>query len=85
VCPTYRLEAVEAGRGVWSTNDGNASSRINWLPLIGQRLETYADVLNVLALRTTTGVTENDGPAWGSPNGSRMGPLTVRLGVNFRY
>jgi hypothetical protein len=62
----------------------NVSLRINWLPLIGQRLETYADVLNVLALRTTTGVSENDGPAWGSPT-SRTGPMAVRLGVNFRY
>jgi hypothetical protein len=67
------------------TQSLNLSLRLNWLPLIGHRLETYIDILNVLALRTTTGVVEQDGPAWGSPTGSRMAPLQVRLGVNFRY
>lgn len=57
---------------------------MNWLPVIRQRLETYVDVLNVLALRTVNGVTENDGPAFGAPT-SRRGPMYVRLGVNFRY
>jgi hypothetical protein len=62
----------------------NASIRVNWLPLIGQRLETYADVLNIMALRTVTAVSQNDGPAFGTPT-DRKGPFTVRLGLNYRY
>jgi hypothetical protein len=63
----------------------NLQVRINWLPLIGQRFDTYIDWLNVLALRTQTGVNENDGPAWGTPNGNRMGPMFIRFGINYRY
>jgi hypothetical protein len=63
----------------------NVQVRVNWMPLIGQRLDTFVDMLNVLALRTQTGVNESDGPAWGSPNGSRMSPMQVRLGLNYRY
>ena len=62
----------------------NLHLQVNWLPIIRQRFDTYVDVLNVLALRTTNGVTENDGPAFGAPTG-RKGPMFVRLGVNFRY
>jgi hypothetical protein len=62
----------------------NLHLQVNWLPIIRQRFDTYVDVLNVLALRSTYGVTENDGPAFGAPTG-RKGPMFVRLGVNFRY
>jgi hypothetical protein len=62
----------------------NVQVRVSLLPLTGQRLDLYADVLNVLALRTVTGVTENDGPAFGQPSG-RSGPFRIRLGLNYRY
>ena len=53
--------------------------RFNLLPFIKQRLDLYVDVLNVLALRTTTGVTQNEGPTFGLPTG-RTGPMRIRLG-----
>ena len=62
----------------------NAQVRINWLPLIGKRLDTYIDCLNVLALRTTTGVQAQDGPLWGAPTG-RFETTRIRLGLNYRY
>ena len=42
------------------------------------------DVINVLALRTTTTVIENEGPTWSSPN-ARMPPMRMRLGVRYRF
>jgi hypothetical protein len=35
-------------------------------------------------LRTVTGVTENDGAAFGLPSG-RSAPFRIRLGLNSRY
>ena len=47
--------------------------RTNWLPLIGYSFETYADILNVLALRTTTAVVETEPPSGGlQPDGLRL-------------
>jgi hypothetical protein len=63
----------------------NVQVRANLMPIIKQRLELYVDVLNVLALRTVTGVTENDGPLFGTPTSSRSGPFRIRLGLNYRY
>ena len=62
----------------------NAQVAFNFLPLIGQNLETFVDVLNVLALRTTTAVEEDDGPLWGIQRG-RMPPLRIRFGLRYRY
>jgi hypothetical protein len=62
----------------------NVQLRFNLLPILRQRLDFYVDVLNVLASRTTTGVTENDGPNYGLPSG-RSGPFRIRLGMNYRY
>jgi hypothetical protein len=56
----------------------------NFEPLIGQHLETYVDVLNALGLRTTTAVTENDGPSFGQPS-ARMAPFHIRFGLRYRY
>jgi hypothetical protein len=58
--------------------------RANWKPLLGINLETYADILNALALRTTTAVIEQDGPTWGSPI-DRMPPFRMRLGARFKW
>jgi hypothetical protein len=62
----------------------NAQFAFNFQPLIGARLEAYVDVLNVLGLRTTTAVTENDGPSFGQPS-ARLAPLHIRLGARYRY
>ena len=63
----------------------NIQARINWRPLIGVDLETYADVLNALALRTNTGVIQDEGPFFGQPTSDRLAPFRLRLGVNFRW
>jgi hypothetical protein len=62
----------------------NAQVAVNFLPLIGQNLETFVDVLNVLGLRTTTSVEEDDGPLFGIGRG-RMSPLRIRFGLRYRY
>jgi hypothetical protein len=65
-------------------HDLNVQLRLNWQPLINQRLETFVDVLNVLATRTTTGVAQNDGQDFGVLR-ARMAPFRIRLGVMYRY
>ena len=62
----------------------NLQTRLNLLPLIGQRLELYVDVLNILALRTPTGIEDQDGIAFGRTTG-RQGPFRIRLGLNYKY
>jgi hypothetical protein len=62
----------------------SAQVAFNWQPLIGIRLETFVDVLNVMGLRTVTSVTEQDGPSFGAPS-ARMAPLRIRLGARYRY
>lgn len=47
-------------------------------------IEAYADVLNLLALRTTTSLVETDGPTWSQPQG-RLDPFRLRIGLRFRY
>jgi hypothetical protein len=62
----------------------NIQTRINWKPLLGIQLETYVDILNALALRTTTAVQQNDGPDWGSMQ-TRLDPFRLRIGFRYRY
>jgi hypothetical protein len=62
----------------------NVQVRATLLPFIKQRLDVYVDVLNVLALRTATSVTQNEGPAFGLP-GNRSAPFRIRLGLNYKY
>jgi hypothetical protein len=62
----------------------NIQTRINWKPLLGIQLETYVDILNALALRTTTSVQQNDGADWGSPQ-TRLDPFRLRVGFRYRY
>jgi hypothetical protein len=64
--------------------DFNAQVRLNLKPLIGQALDFYVDILNVLALRTTTGYGEEDGRDFGVVR-NRQGPFRIRLGLNYRY
>ncbi len=61
----------------------NLQARLNLRPLTGVNGDLFVDVLNLFALRTTTRVVQEDGPAWGQPD-RRMDPLTVRLGFRLR-
>jgi phage gpG-like protein len=64
----------------------NAQLAVNFMPLIGQNLEVFADALNVLGLRTTNTVEENDGPSFGTTTqGGRELGLRVRFGMRYRY
>jgi hypothetical protein len=58
--------------------------RFNLRPIIKQNLELWANVFNLLALRTTLSVIEEDGPFWGRTLG-RMQPTYARLGVRYRF
>jgi hypothetical protein len=64
--------------------DLNTQIRFSLLPLLGQDLKLYANVLNVLALRTTTQVVQNDTPEFGTMS-NRMPPFRVRVGLEYRY
>jgi hypothetical protein len=64
--------------------DVNVQLRVNLLPLTGQKLDLYVDVLNVLALRTTLLVGQEDGRDFDVVR-TRLEPLRIRLGVNYRY
>jgi hypothetical protein len=64
--------------------DFNAQVRLNLFPVIGERLDLYVDVLNVLALRTPTSYGQEDGRDYGIVRG-RQGPFRIRLGLNYRY
>jgi hypothetical protein len=65
-------------------HDISAQLRVSLAQLTGQKLELYANVLNVLGLRTTTSVVQNDTADFGTSAG-RMAPFRVRLGFNYRY
>jgi hypothetical protein len=62
----------------------NAQVALNLQPFIGLRLDTFVDVLNVLALRTTTSVAENDGQDFGIPRNREL-PFRFRVGLRYRY
>jgi hypothetical protein len=66
----------------------NAQVVFNWLPFIGQRLETFVDVLNVLGQRTITAVGENDNQTPFTEFGTlrtRQEPFRIRFGLRYRY
>jgi Carboxypeptidase regulatory-like domain len=62
----------------------NMQLRANLKPFTGLNLDMYADFLNVLSMRTTTGVVTEDGPNFGSPTG-QLEPFRTRIGMRFRY
>ncbi len=62
----------------------NLQARFNLKPLIGQNVQVFADIFNVLALRTTTDYIEQDGPFWGQPAG-RLPPTSARMGLEYRF
>jgi hypothetical protein len=64
--------------------DINAQVRVSLKPLIRQDLKLYANVLNILAIRTTTAVVQNDAFDFGTMTG-RFAPFRVRIGLEYRY
>jgi hypothetical protein len=62
----------------------NVQLRANLKPFTGLNLDVYADFLNVLSMRTVTGVVTDDGPSFGLPTG-QLEPFRTRLGLRFRY
>jgi hypothetical protein len=62
----------------------NVQLAVNLQPVTGTRLEVFVDLLNLLALRTTTAVAENDGQDFGVAR-DRDGPLRFRLGLRYRH
>ena len=62
----------------------NLQTRVNLFPLIGHRLDFYVDVLNLLALRTVTGVGSNDAQNFSQPT-EWAAPFRIRLGLNYKY
>jgi hypothetical protein len=62
----------------------NLQARANLRPLIKQNISVWVDLDNLLALRTHTGVIQQDGPFWGRPQG-RLPPMSARLGLQFRF
>jgi hypothetical protein len=62
----------------------NVQVRANLQPVLGHNLDLFADVINVMALRTTTAVYVEDGPLFGQPS-ARLDPFRVRLGLRYRY
>ena len=62
----------------------NVQLSFNFQPLLGIRLESFVDVLNVLALRTTTSVGEINGQDFGVTR-DREQPFRFRLGLRYQY
>jgi hypothetical protein len=62
----------------------NVQTRLSLLPLIGHKLDFYVDVTNILGLRTATAFGTNDGQDFGVER-AWMPPLSLRLGLNYRY
>jgi hypothetical protein len=59
-------------------------SRLNWKFLLKVNFETYVDVINLLAQRTTIGVQQNDGIDFGTQT-DRQGPFRLRIGARYRW
>jgi hypothetical protein len=64
--------------------EANFQARFNLMPLLGQRLDLYADVLNVLALRTATAVGQNEGQDFAVER-SWLDPFRVRIGLDYKF
>jgi hypothetical protein len=62
----------------------NFQLRANLLPVTHVNLDVFADVINVMALRTTTAVYAEDGPLFGQTS-ARLDPFRIRLGARYRY
>jgi hypothetical protein len=62
----------------------DVQARFSLLRWVHQPLDIFADVQNILGLRTTTSVFERDGSFWGRPIG-RLPPTSARIGIQYKY
>ena len=82
--PTSTIPADDRGLRLPDIQKLNFQLRANLLPLTGVNLEMFADIINVMALRTTTAVYVEDGPLFGQTS-ARLDPFRIRLGARYRY
>jgi hypothetical protein len=54
------------------------------LPLTGQNIESYVDILNLLNTRPVTAVTVEDGPNFGTPK-TLATAMLLRLGARYKF
>ncbi len=62
----------------------NVQLRANLKPITGTNLEAYVDVLNVLALRTVTGVETQDTPLFQQATGY-LPAMNLRIGARYKF
>jgi hypothetical protein len=62
----------------------NLQFRANLMPVLKVNLEVFADIINILGLRTATAVYVENGASFGQPS-AFLDPFRVRLGMRFRY
>jgi hypothetical protein len=62
----------------------DVQARVSLLRWVHQPLDIFCDVRNLLGLRTTTSVFEQDGQFWGRPT-ARLPPTRARLGIEYKY
>jgi hypothetical protein len=65
-------------------NSLDVQARMSLFPFIRQYVDIFFDLQNLLGLRTTTSVIEQDGPFFARPVG-RMPPMNARLGLQYRF
>jgi hypothetical protein len=63
----------------------NLQVRVNLRPLIGQQVEVFGDLFNMLALRTTTDVIEADVDGFFGVGIARLPPMSLRFGLRYRF
>ncbi len=59
-------------------------ARFSLRQLTKQNIDLFVDILNIMALRTTTDVIETDGPFWSRP-ARRLPPTRARFGLRYRF
>ncbi len=62
----------------------NVQLRANLKPITGVNFEAYVDVLNVLSLRTVTGVETQDTPLFQQATGY-LPPMRLRIGARYKF
>jgi hypothetical protein len=62
----------------------NLQARLGLQPLIGHKLDFYADALNILNLRTVTAYGQNNGTTFGTETGW-LAPFRVRVGMDYKF
>ena len=80
--PCFPFHVEVGGRIAWVVSEARAVTPS--YVLMRFEMETFVDVLNVLALRTTTSYGVTDGQDFGVQR-NRMAPFRLRFGVMYRY